>query len=238
MRSLLHIIVSGILILFLASCTSVFDDVRAAWHYATNITPDVDLSPEEIKQFPYTAIYVRKGDDPRALVVLGYVDGQGENRLHNWISQQRETLVTRHGRIVKTDSLHPELIHITDIKNDPLICIQQSLKTSSQLSTCEHSWEHIRDIRRDNDFISLHAIAEFTIEGNVDLTLADGRQRSVLHVRESLSFSSSALGPAATRTNQYWLEPDGHVVKSIQYIMPGEAGFEIEQVKWVGRDEY
>lgn len=237
MRSISHSIFTCALLFMLTGCTSIFDDVRATWRHATEKVPDATLSAEAIERFPYTALYIRRSDEPRALVVLGYIDGQGEEALYSWISQQRETLVTRHGRVIRTSSLQPELVYITDLEQDPLLCFQQMMQNASSLDTCSINWSHQRDMEDANQQrFSIKTESVFFIEGLDSLTLPDGRNVDALHLREQINFADSKAGRKQTFYNDYWLESDGHVVKSHQHLAP-DLTFTIEQVKWVGRDE-
>lgn len=237
MRLTFYSIFTCALLFTVVGCTSVFDDVRATWHYATEKVSDAELSPADIQQFPYTALYIRRTNEPRALIVLGYIDGQDANASYSWISQQRETLVTRHGRVIRTSSLQPELVYITNLEQDPLLCIQQAMQSSISLNSCSMNWSHQRDMENvSQQRFSIKTESVFFIEDLEALTLPGGRNVDALHIREQINFADSKAGRKQTFYNDYWLESDGHVVKSHQHLAP-ELTFMIEQVKWVGRDE-
>lgn len=221
-----------------SSCTAVFSDVYATWNYATQTRADATLSADEIDAFPYTAIYVRRGDNPRALVVLGYIDGAGELANYSWVTAESETLVTRHGRLVKTSDLEPELIARTGLANDPLRCIQRQLKRAgfSWLQTgCELQWQSEADLEDTGNPYSVKVTSDFHIGEPEQLVMPFGVVEAI-RVTEAQTFHESHAGRQQQLENIFWLEKDGHVVKSIQYFAPEQSPIQMSQVKWVGRD--
>ena len=211
--------------LSVSSCTSVFDDVRATFDYALSKPEAVDLSPTEIASFPYTAQYANWDDVPKTLIVLGFIDGTQ----HHWITADRETLVTERGRVVRTTMLDHELVNLSHQEGDPLRCILSD--------DCTLSWTREGSFSDPAGRVYSRTIeSSFRIEGEELLALPAGERR-VTKVIEDGYFSLNRGGDRQSFTNTFWLESDGHVVKSRQYITPGRLGLTLTQVKWVGRDE-
>lgn len=228
---------ASFLTLTVTSCTAVFSDVYATWDYATQQQDDATLSAEEVEAFPYTAVYVRRGQSPRALVVLGYIDGQDEFVNYSWVTADAETLVTRHGRLIKTSEIEPELIGRSNLTADPLRCIQRQLARSGFTSSnteCEVQWRSELDLEEQGKPYSIEVTSEFSMDAVERLSLPFG-EVSAIRVTETQTFASSEVGPQQRQENVFWLEADGHVVKSIQYFAPKQSPVEISQVKWVGR---
>lgn len=207
----------------LSACTSVFGDVRATFDYALSSPEDVQLSATEVAEFPYTAQYASWDDMAQILIVLGFIDGH----TFHWITGERETLVTEYGRVTRTAMLEHELISLSNKDNDPLRCVLEQ--------ACESSWT------REGSFIdsagrtySRTIVSDFSIEGGEEIQLPTG-QRSVTKVIEEGAFVLA--DHKQYFKNTFWLESDGHVVKSHQYLTPGRPGLTLTQVKWVGRDE-
>lgn len=243
--------------LLLSGCTSVFGDIREAWKYATTSPEDVTLSAQEIADFPYTALYARRGEQARALIVLGYVDAGGASdsaleggdpRLQ-WVSAQREVLETQSGRIVRTYKFEPDLLSIGNLENDPLVCIQHELERAGSVSTdvsgCSLSWDYTLETEAQGQRAMVAVRGEFSLDGSEVLTLADGQQETTLKLTEHVTTQPAPAGRfvgfgqvhAQSYANQYWLGSDGLVVKSYQYFVPGEPGVMLDSVKWVGRYE-
>ncbi|MCC5879396.1 MAG: YjbF family lipoprotein [Idiomarina sp.] len=240
----LRTLVAGCVVASLSACTAVFTDVVSTWQYAIKKDEDVSLSPEQITQFPYTAIYVRQGDAARALVVLGFIDGpetdqQSGEAYYNWISADRETLVTQQGRIVQTSNLSADLLARTEQEADPLRCIADTLAHAGfaglDAHDCDSDWRYTMDIDSEGGQFSVDTRSEFTVATREVLSLPQA-EVEVIKITEHVEFARSRAGRIQTVENQFWLEQDGHVVKSIQHIAPHQAPFTLTQVKWVGRD--
>lgn len=211
--------------LSLSACTSVFQDVRATFDYALSSADDVELTPAEIAEFPYTAQYANWDDSAQILVVLGFIDG---NEYH-WVTGDRETLITERGRVVRTTRLDHELVNLSNQSEDPLRCI---LATD-----CNPEWTREGSFSDPTGRLySRTIVSRFTVEGEESLTLPVGERR-VTKVIEEGYFTLGRERDRRSFTNTFWLEDDGHVVKSRQYLTPGRQGLTLTQVKWVGRDE-
>lgn len=250
LRTSIRGLAAGLLVVSLGACTAVFSDVASTWKYATEKREDASLNPEQISEFPYTAIYVQRGSAPRSLVVLGFVDDTDGEALSspayfNWISADRETLVTQQGRLVRTADLEPELLGRTQLVTDPLRCFIRALNTSgfSGLAeqTCASSWDYVIDVKStmsaksEATRFSVETRSEFSV-GPPEILSLPAADVEVVKITEQVHFSRSRAGAKQTVSNEFWIEQDGHVVKSIQYITPHQSPFAVTQVKWVGRD--
>lgn len=212
--------------LLLSGCTSVVGDIRATIQYALSEPEDVDLAPEELAALPYTALYVNWQSKPRVMVVLGFIEGEE----FHWVTGDRETIVTRNGRVTRTAKLDYEVVAVSDVSDDPLRCVLKD--------ECLLSWS--RNVRfkdaSGNEF-SRSVVSDFELGGTTSIELPLGT-KEVVEVFEHGYFALDARGQGKQRfTNTFWLESDGHVVKSEQRIHPMQAPLVIKQAKWVGRDE-
>lgn len=212
------------LILALTGCNAVTEDARRTLEYAFAKTPDVELSAEELREFPYTALYVNQDGSPQSLVVLGYIDGEGEDAEFSWISADRETLVTRHGRVIRTLDLHTNLLAISALDSDPLRCIV------THPGDCLRTWQRDMDFAVGERRFTRRASSVFEVVGPTRIQLPEG-ETQVVHVRERVSIALTDK----SFMNEFWIEDDGHVVKSRQRILFNEPSFTLTQAKWVGR---
>lgn len=214
--SLRYLAMAG-LVTALMGCTAVTEETRATLEYAFSKPDDVQLSAEEINDFPYTALYAKWDDSAQILIVLGYIDS-GE---YNWVTAERETMVTVNGRVVRTAGVDYELMAVSDLNQDPLQCVVTA-------ADCELSWQRQIDIGTEDSRYTRSVRSEFKILGDEVLQLPSGEYQ-VTRVEEHGIIGKRNF------SNVFWIEADGHVVKSRQQIIPGRAMLELTQVKWVGR---
>lgn len=213
------------LLLSLTACNAVTGEARRTIEYMFTKTPDYEMTAEEISEFPYTALYMNQEGSPQSLVVLGYVDGEKPAQNFSWVSEDRETIVTRQGRVIRTEGLHANLTGLSDLSADPLLCVVTSP------ADCDMSWTRNQDFNlRDGTHLSRRVHSEFEVDGEQRLILPAGEVEVTL-VREHVEIELEKL----RYVNEFWIEADGHVVKSKQWVLYNEPRFTLTQVKWVGR---
>lgn len=217
-------VIFATLVVGLSACTAVTEDARRTLEYAFTDNEDVVLSDQELQEFPYTALYVNQEGSPQSLVVLGYIDGEDDAANYSWVSADNETLVTRRGRVVRTLDLHNNLLATSDLASDPLRCIV------TRPDECLRTWQRDLDFEVDGRRFTRQASSVFKVEGETTLQLPAG-EAEVTHVREIVDIALSD----ASFENEFWIEEDGHVVKSRQRILFNEPSFTLTQAKWVGR---
>ncbi|RAJ93616.1 YjbF family lipoprotein [Aliidiomarina maris] len=222
--------------LLLTACTSVFGDVKETWQYATAPKVDAELSPERIANLPYTGIYVRRGDLPRAFVVLGFIDGEVPAERWQWVTANREVLETQNGRVVRTFDIAPELTGVSNLSEDPLWCLQQQMQQQRSTASCQQPWLHQIDMRDDDARYTLQLTSTFR-QGEAESIELPTRFAQTVRWVEHVEVVSARRGMPREYINEYWLEDDGHIVKSIQHFVPGQAPIEWLEVKWIGRDD-
>ncbi|WP_417437307.1 YjbF family lipoprotein [Idiomarina abyssalis] len=211
-----------IFLLILNACTAVTSEVRATIEYAFKDAEDAELAQDKIDSFPYTSLYAQWSEKPRSLIVLGYV-----NKPDNWhfITADKETLVLRNGRIIRTQSLNNNLLSVSNLSDDPLECIVTSP------TECETRWQRQYDIEFGNKVVSRKVASEFSVHEKQTLDLPIGPVAAT-KVMEQGRFELSG----DRFVNEFWLEDDGHVVKSKQTLFPAGDELTLTQVTWIGRD--
>ncbi|MCC5855526.1 MAG: YjbF family lipoprotein [Idiomarina sp.] len=210
----------------LTGCSAVTYDAVETWKYATTRTQDVVLTPEQISEFPYTALYARAGDGGQILVVLGFVDRTSDVQQLNWVTGSRESVSTEYARVVATSGLPRNIGAVSDTKDDPLRCIL------TQPERCEQQWVRQIDILGEHGAGTETLISQFEVSGPEMLELPTGT-KEVFRITESGRF----VFAREPFVNEFWAEADGHIVKSRQTLMPGAEPLEMTQVKWVGRND-
>ncbi|WP_417440108.1 YjbF family lipoprotein [Idiomarina abyssalis] len=211
-----------IFLLLLNACTAVTSEVLATIEYAFKDAEDAELAQEKIDSFPYTSLYAQWSDKPQSLIVLGYV-----NKPDDWhfITAEKETLVLRNGRIIRTQGLNNNLLAVSNLSDDPLRCIV------TNQTECETHWQRQYDVELSSKMLSRKVISNFSVEGKQTLDLPIGPVATT-RVVEKGWFELTGR----RFTNEFWLEDDGHVVKSKQTLFPGGDELTLTQVTWIGRD--
>lgn len=79
-------------------------------------TPGVQLTDDDIQNMPYASQYMQLNGGPQLFVVLAF----SENGQQKWVTQDGATIVTQHGRLVKTLLGGDNLIDVNNLAADPL----------------------------------------------------------------------------------------------------------------------
>lgn len=252
MNRIKGIVAAALALPLLVACSSAYQDVYDAARYAfSNATAkDVTLSAERIAEFPYSGLYIRRGKQPQAFIVLGYIDQVGNAKQYSWISADSITIVTEAGRIVKTigqtevltaaELAEHDLIATSNRSTDPLHCLASHFNTSHANNNVNNSAAHCPlTYERQIDYFdrgrarSTIATSRFTVAPAPSITTLPGGDYQTYYVIEDGIFQANGK----TFRNEFWLEADGHVLRSNQQIKPNDARITLEQVKWIGRHE-
>ena len=206
----------------LAGCTAVTDEVRETAEYAFKDAKDAELSAEEIETFPYTSLYAQWQGKARNLIVLGFVNKPNQ---YHFITAEKETLVLEHGRVTRTQSLDDNLLTVSNLKSDPLRCIV------TMPQSCDRTWQRVYDYQFDTgQLVSREIKSTFTVQQSEQLDMPFGQVEAVL-VEEKGEFTLTG----ESFINKFWVESDGHVIKSEQVLFPNKPVLNLTQVTWIGR---
>lgn len=210
-----------------SGCSSVTYDLQRTWQLYFQGQEDIVLSAEEIEVFPYTVQYARLGSRGQATIVLGYIDPVGSGYEYHWVSADQETLVTENGRVKRVSRMGDYRILATYSGSaDPIGDMVRS-------GVGEAAWQRTVDYTVNGESYSVVAASQFVANGPQSLELPAGVV-NVYHVVERGQFVGVA-GSTGKFVNEFWVEADGHVVKSRQTLAPGADELQLTQVKWVGR---
>lgn len=172
----------------------------------------------QVEQLPYACIAVGIDDQPRAMVVLGYVNGHELQ----WISADKGALITRHGRVVRSLNLAAGNLGGTiALEPDPL-----------DPTEWPRSKTQARRWRRQVDFMPSRRMgvvitADWQPEGETTLSTYWG-ERSVVAATENCVVSDSGK----RFKNRFWLDAtNGSVVQSEQFVDATLPSLRIEVLK-------
>jgi hypothetical protein len=209
-------------LLILVGCTAVTDEVRETVEYAFKGAEYATLNAEEIESFPYTSLYAQWQGEARNLIVLGFIDKPSK---YHFITAEKETVTLQRGRVIRTQNLDDNLLSVSNLKNDPLRCIV----TTPQ--SCNNTWQRAYDYQFDDGTrVSRNVKSTFSVKHREQLAMPYGSAMATL-VEEAGKF----LLTGERFVNRFWVEPDGHVIKSEQRIIPNKPLLNLTQVTWIGR---
>ncbi|WP_165872675.1 YjbF family lipoprotein [Celerinatantimonas diazotrophica] len=164
---------------------------------------DVTISPAQLYKLPYAASYARLGDNARALIILA--SAKGDERL--WVTKEKEALVTRHGRIIRTDDLKKANFSLHFTSADPLA---GGLKGIAEHPKAEGFVDFMPGYHYGLPFK-----AQYKVVGQQTISIA-GVQKQLTQVDESYSVPTLDFHTV----NHYWLDSHGLVWQSRQQYIP------------------
>ncbi|KHN62622.1 hypothetical protein OI70_01870 [Dickeya fangzhongdai] len=191
----------------LTGCSQQISQLGRDFRLALWGREDVSMTPQQVEQLPYASAYLKVGKAPRVFVVLAFVD----NQQLKWVTEDKNVVVTRFGRLVKTQGLGEDIRQVTQLDTDPLSLGLLKPGTPKQWHTIV-SWSQV--LRGGYDQQSV-----FENKGPETLT--------ILNIpRQTVRFDEQVTVPALGKryTNQYWLDPtSGQIIQSYQYMGPNMA---------------
>ncbi|TNV16412.1 YjbF family lipoprotein [Buttiauxella sp. B2] len=187
--------------LLLQACSDTTKGLGSSlWHSVAG-DDGIQLTNDDIQNMRYASQYMRINNGPQIFVVLAY----DENGQQKWVTQDRAMIVTEHGRIVKTMGLGDNIEQVTNLANDPLAKVSQIIDGVSW--TRQIAWTEHQQVRMTT------AHSTFAWDGNDTLKIA-GSTTPVRVLEEEVTASGK------TWHNRFWIDSEGQVRQSKQYIGP------------------
>lgn len=191
-----------LLCLLLQACSASTEGLgKSLWHSIFG-TPGVQLTDDDIQNMPYASQYMQLNNGPQLFVVLAY----SENGQQKWVTQDQATLVTQHGRLVKTLLGGDNLLSLSNIDSDPLAKPNHIVDGASWTRT--QGWTEHKQVR----YATVRS--QFHWQGTDTLTLAGETTETRVLVEE-------ACTDRASWENRFWVDSDGHIRQSEQYLGAG-----------------
>ncbi|MFP2515635.1 YjbF family lipoprotein [Buttiauxella agrestis] len=187
--------------LLLQACSDTTKGLGSSlWHSMVG-DDGIQLTHDEIQNMRYASQYMRINNGPQIFVVLAF----DENGQQKWVTQDRSMIVTEHSRIVKTTGLGDNLQQVTNLANDPLTNPNQIIDGASW--TRQMAWTEHQQVRMAT------ARSTFTWDGTDTLKVA----MSTTPVRV---LDEEITADGKTWHNRFWVDSDGHIRQSKQYLGP------------------
>jgi len=162
-------------------------------------TPGVHLTDADIAEMPYASQYMQLNGGPQLFVVLAF----SENGQQKWVTQDQASIVTQHGRIVKTLLGKDNLLEVSNLNADPLIKPNQIVDGAS--------WTRVMGWTEHGQVRYATARSEFRWAGTDTLTL--GSDVTAVRVLEEEITTGQK-----TWTNRFWVDSEGQIRQSTQYL--------------------
>lgn len=187
--------------LLLQACSATTKGLGSSlWHSIVG-SDGVQLTDDDIQNMRYASQYMSINNGPQLFVVLAY----DENGQQKWVTQDRATIVTQNGRVVKTVGLGDNLQQVTNLADDPLAKVNQIIDGAGW--TRQMAWSERQQARMAT------ARSTFTWHGTDTLKVGS----NVTPVRV-LDEEVTAAGTAWN--NRYWVDDAGEIRQSKQYLGP------------------
>lgn len=185
--------------LLLQACSSTTKGLGDSLWNSLFGTPGVHLTDDDIQNMPYASQYVQLNNGPQLFVVLAFA----ENGQQKWVTQDQATLVTQHGRIVKTLLGGDNLLEMNNLAADPLAKPNQIVDGASWTRTM--GWTEYKQVRYAT------ARSVFHWQGT-DSVVVGGESTPVRVLDEEVETDQ------ARWHNQYWVDSEGQIRQSLQYL--------------------
>lgn len=213
-------------LLLLSGCVQHIDDLNATIDEAFFGAEDVSQTSQQVMDLPYASAYLRINEGQRIFVVLGYAEPNPNNQQLQlkWISADGGMMVTEHGRVVKTLNL-PQLNLIQRDVNVNGQASSPPWQTGAQWQS-QYDWQRLSSQGTNRD--------HYGYVGQVSLTpLGEEKVISTIWQQTLSQWQESVYFPQLDKTlhNRYWVNRDGQVMKSIQYLGPEMTRIEFEILK-------
>ncbi|EPI2167573.1 YjbF family lipoprotein [Vibrio alginolyticus] len=204
------------LLLVLFGCTQKFNDVSATVQEAYGNYIDVEMTPEEINAIPYASAYLKLGNQKQVFVVLAFAERNPQNGKIQlkWVSADKAMIVTENGHIVKTIGLQSgDLAGVYgDVPDFSLHSTSVNYALSYDWAT-QYRYGFPANITR-------------SYSGQETLTTPISSTMTNVY-KEVVEFSSLSQSVE----NYYWVNEQGQVVKTLQYLGPNMIPVELTILK-------
>lgn len=184
MRNIFAGLITVFMLTSITGCGSRIDAFYETLDYALSNDNDVTLSQSELEALTYPANYARVNDGPRVVVGLGF-DLHGD---YHWLSQSGQALITRNGRIVKTEGLEHDIELLTNqSETDPLECL------TGRSSGCKLQWHAKWQLGEGLLSNTIDIASGFRLVSERTLTLPSGEEVNVEHWEEVFSLGDERI---------------------------------------------
>jgi len=211
------------LVFLLAGCSQQFQDLNSTFNEAMFGDADVSTTAEYIQDLPYASIYAQINDQGKIFMVLAFVGQNPETGVEQlkWMSSDKAMIVTENGRVVQTLLLPYE--NLSGLATIPTNVLVPSFDVSAKPKV--QQWEATYDWQPDYRFgYSANVVRTYISQETV---------QTPLFAIETGKFIEQVSYPALGKQveNEYWVNSQGKVVKTVQYLGPDMTRLELTLLK-------
>ncbi len=172
---------------------------------------DNTITRQIVDNIPYASMTLRIGKGPKGLMILESVKGDR----NIWISADSIYLVINNGRIIRTEGLENDLKSLIT----PSFNFKEIINGTVKGFNAYYSY-------KNPELNNLKLKFSYAVREKEKITILD-RTRELILIEETIS--NNYLG--WNFTNQYWLDENFFVWKSVQTLSPKVPEFSIEITK-------
>lgn len=209
--------------LLMAGCSQNFQDLNTTFDEAMFGDADVATTAEYIQELPYASIYAEINDQGKIFMVLAFVGKNPETGVEQlkWMSSDNALFVTENGRVVQTLLLPYE--NLSGLSVNPSNGVVPDFDVSDASKT--QKWQSTYDWQPSYRFgYTANIVRTYVNQETVRTPLATIETSKFI---EQVSYP--ALGEQIE--NEYWVNSEGKVVKTVQYLGPDMTRLELTLLK-------
>ena len=226
------LIVSGLL----SACGSRVSSVADTVKFAFSGPQDVTLTASQINQLNYATTYATLSGQPRAAIVLTFIDHSAAyGQQTQWAAQDDEIILLRNGRLYGTRNLRDEfsavkydVLGIESAQTDPLNCY---LRSAQAPQNCAKSWQAVATVTSDFRDIRYDLTSQINEVSHESVALSNATLDAV-KVTETLTVKAQHGGSHKYK-NTYWFAHH-QLIKSDQQLVPELPRLTTESIKMIG----
>ncbi|MCB5161530.1 YjbF family lipoprotein [Marinomonas algarum] len=212
--------------LMLSGCANNSDNTVDRFNNVLELSRGQTISAEHLQSTSFASAMVSINDSNPVLMVLVFIDQNPNSyapRL-TWIAQDKATIITENGRIVKTTGFLFDNVERL-VEYSP-----SSSHVTSSLPAPDTSWQAMYDWSPGYRFGFTASVSSISM--GEDLVESVLWQQPAQRIQETVHFN----GLDSHITNDFWVVPEtalhkSYVVKSTQYLGPNMAKIDMLMVK-------
>ncbi|WP_394249750.1 YjbF family lipoprotein [Vibrio profundi] len=209
--------------LLMAGCSQNFQDLNTTFDEAMFGDADVATTAEYIQELPYASMYAEINDQGKIFMVLAFVGQNPETGAEQlkWMSSDNALFVTENGRVVQTLLLPYE--NLSGLSMNPMSIVVPNFDVSEAPKT--QKWQSTYDWQPNYRFgYSANTVRTYVNQETIQTPLA---------TFETYKFVEQVAFPALGQEikNEYWVDDQGRVVKTVQYLGPDMTRLELTLLK-------
>ncbi|MDN7126988.1 YjbF family lipoprotein [Pseudidiomarina sp. 1ASP75-14] len=205
------LVTSALSLLVLAGCSTRVKNMVDTAETAFFGHKGLELTVEEVSDYPYAAAYVRTDKFPQVVAVLDRA--VGSQRVYR--TGGEEAITTQYGRILTAAGIPGMPLFTSAWSTDPLVCYAKHAARTTA-TECDNTWQRQVEVGNygENDISKWQVSSRFSVGTERDYQHPDGTQLRVIEIREQGQANRQEF------SNTFYAV-DGRIVYAKQWVSPG-----------------